>query len=51
MIIPIPLIIELRREGLIGDINEKKLLIIGQSGSSKSTIPMELMCDYFEAGL
>jgi GTPase SAR1 family protein len=46
---------ELRREGLIGDIktrleNEKKILIIGQSGSSKSTILMELICDYFDAG-
>ena len=46
---------ELRREGLIGDIKtklekEKKILIIGQSGSSKSTIIMELMCDYFDAG-
>ena len=46
---------ELRREGLIGDIKarlekEKKILIIGQSGRLKSTILMELMCDYFDAG-
>ena len=46
---------ELRREGLIDDIkarleNEKKILIIGPSGSSKSTILMELICDYFDAG-
>jgi ABC-type multidrug transport system fused ATPase/permease subunit len=46
---------ELRRERVINDIktkleNERKILIIGQSGSSKSTILMELMCDYFDAG-
>lgn len=46
---------ELRREGLIADIkskleNQGKLLIVGQSGSSKTTILMELMCDYFHAG-
>jgi GTPase SAR1 family protein len=46
---------ELRREGLIADIkskleNQGKLLIVGQSGSSKTTILMELMCDYFDAG-
>jgi tetratricopeptide (TPR) repeat protein len=45
---------ELRREGIIRDIktkleNEKKILIVGPSGSSKSTILMELMCDYFDA--
>jgi hypothetical protein len=46
---------ELRRETLIADIkgkleNEGKLLIVGQSGSSKSTILMELICDYFDDG-
>jgi hypothetical protein len=46
---------ELRREGIIRDIkarleNEKKILIVGLPGSSKSTILMELMCDYFDAG-
>lgn len=46
---------ELRRESLIDDIKSKlenggRLLIVGQSGSSKSTILMELMCDYFDAG-
>jgi tetratricopeptide (TPR) repeat protein len=46
---------ELRRETLIADIkskleNDGKLLIVGPSGSSKSTILMELMCDYFDAG-
>ncbi|HKG89501.1 MAG TPA: hypothetical protein VKA95_14350, partial [Nitrososphaeraceae archaeon] len=46
---------ELRRERIIDDIktrleNEKKILIVGQSGSSKSTILMELMCDYFDDG-
>ncbi|HYV52907.1 MAG TPA: hypothetical protein VE971_06385, partial [Candidatus Eisenbacteria bacterium] len=45
----------LRREGLIADIkskleNQGKLLIVGPSGSSKTTILMELMCDYFDAG-
>jgi hypothetical protein len=43
---------ELRREGLIADIkskleNQGKLLIVG---SSKTTILMELMCDYSDAG-
>ena len=42
---------ELRREALIADIknkleNEGRLLIVGQAGSSKTTILMELMCDY-----
>ncbi len=46
---------ELRREKMIADVkrrieNEHKLLILGQSGSSKSTILMELICDYFENG-
>ena len=46
---------ELRRQRIIADIktkleNQKKVLIVGQSGSSKSTILMELMCDYFDAG-
>lgn len=46
---------ELRREGLIADIksrleNQGKLLIVGQSGISKSTILMELICDYFHDG-
>jgi tetratricopeptide (TPR) repeat protein len=46
---------ELRRKTLIADIkskleNDGKLLILGKSGSSKSTILMELMCDYFDAG-
>jgi hypothetical protein len=46
---------ELRREGLIADIkskleNQGNLLIVGQPGSSKTTILMELMCDYFDAG-
>ena len=46
---------ELRRERIIAKIksnleSEGKLLIPGQSGSSKSTILMELMCDYFDAG-
>jgi hypothetical protein len=46
---------ELRREGLLAEIkskleNEGKLMIVGQPGSSKSTILMELMCDYFDAG-
>ncbi len=46
---------ELRREALIADIkskleNEGKLLIVGQSGSSKTTVLKELMCDYFDAG-
>jgi tetratricopeptide (TPR) repeat protein len=46
---------ELRRERIIDDIktrleNDKRILIIGQSGSSKSTILMELICDYFDAG-
>ncbi|MGB6533957.1 MAG: hypothetical protein WBF33_38235 [Candidatus Nitrosopolaris sp.] len=30
--------------------NQGKLLIVGQSGISKSTIFMELMCDYFDDG-
>lgn len=47
---------ELRREGLVADIkskleNQGKLLIVGQSGSSKTSILMELMCDYFDAGV
>lgn len=42
-------------KALIADIknkleNEGRLLIVGQSGSSKTTILMELMCDYFDAG-
>ena len=46
---------ELRREGLIADIknkleNQGRLLIVGQSGTSKTTVLMELMCDYFDAG-
>jgi tetratricopeptide (TPR) repeat protein/energy-coupling factor transporter ATP-binding protein EcfA2 len=46
---------ELRRESVIADIktklkNQKRVLIIGTSGSSKSTVLMELMCDYFDAG-
>ncbi len=46
---------ELRRERIIAKIksnleSEGKLLIAGQSGSSKSTILMELMCDYFDSG-
>lgn len=46
---------ELRREGIIRDIktkleNEKKILIVGPSGRSKSTILMELTCDYFDTG-
>lgn len=46
---------ELRREGLISDIKNKlenrgKLLMVGQSGISKTTTLMELMCDYFDAG-
>jgi tetratricopeptide (TPR) repeat protein len=46
---------ELRRENILEHIKRKldsegKLLIIGASGSSKSTTLMELMCDYFDAG-
>jgi len=46
---------ELRRDKVIDDITTKleregKLLIVGESGSSKSTILMELMCDYFDRG-
>jgi hypothetical protein len=46
---------ELRREGLIADIKNKlesqgKLVIVGQPRTSKTTILMELMCDYFDAG-
>jgi tetratricopeptide (TPR) repeat protein len=46
---------ELRRESLIDDIKSKlenggKLLIVGQSGTSKTTILMELMCNYFDSG-
>jgi tetratricopeptide (TPR) repeat protein len=44
---------ELRREKIIEYIksrlnNQGKLLIVGQSGSSKSTVLMELMCDYID---
>ncbi|MFZ0510930.1 MAG: hypothetical protein WAM14_04920 [Candidatus Nitrosopolaris sp.] len=47
--------LHLRREELIADIkseleNQGKLLIVGQSGISKSTILMELMCDHFDDG-
>jgi tetratricopeptide (TPR) repeat protein len=30
--------------------SEHRLLIVGESGTSKSTILMEIMCDYFEEG-
>jgi tetratricopeptide (TPR) repeat protein len=45
---------ELRRE-VIDDItkkldNEGKLLILGESGTSKTTILMEIMCDFFDRG-
>ena len=30
--------------------NQHQLLIVGESGTSKSTILMEIMCDYFDDG-
>lgn len=44
---------ELRRDKIIDGItkkldNEGKLLIVGESGTSKTTILMEIMCDYFD---
>jgi ABC-type multidrug transport system fused ATPase/permease subunit len=46
---------EFRREKVIEDITTKldsegKLLIVGESGTSKSTTLMEIMCDYFDKG-
>ena len=44
---------EYRREGLIAQIKYKleeknRLLLLGESGTSKTTLLMELMCDYLE---
>jgi KAP family P-loop domain/Pentapeptide repeats (8 copies)/Pentapeptide repeats (9 copies) len=46
---------DFRREAIINDIKEKletynKLLLVAGTGSSKSTILMEIMCDYFRKG-
>jgi ABC-type multidrug transport system fused ATPase/permease subunit len=46
---------ELRRDKVIEGITTKlesegKLLITGESGTSKTTILMEIMCDYFDRG-
>ena len=50
--------LEYRRDGLLEDIKRKlessennhRLLILGKPGSSKSTILMEIICDYFKDG-
>ncbi len=44
---------EYRREGVISEIKykleeKKRLLLLGESGVSKSTLLMEVMCDYLE---
>ena len=46
---------EFRRETVINEIKQKletnnKLLVLGESGTSKSTVLMEIMCDYFRDG-
>lgn len=46
---------ELRREKVIENITTKldtegKLLMVGESGTSKNTVLMEVMCDYFDKG-
>lgn len=46
---------EFKRETITDEIKQKleanyKLLLLGESGSSKSTVLMELICDYFRKG-
>ena len=46
---------EFKRETVINEIKQKletnnKLLLLGESGTSKSTVLMEIMCDYFRDG-
>ena len=46
---------DFRREALLSNIkkmleNQKRLLLLGESGTSKSTLLMEIMCDYFDNG-
>ena len=46
---------DFRRETLLSNIkemleNQKRLLLLGESGTSKRTLLMEIMCDYFDNG-
>ena len=46
---------EYRREKVISEIQrkleeKKKVLLLGKSGTSKSTLLMEIICDYFNQG-
>ena len=47
---------EYKRENVINEIKQKledkkRLLILGESGTSKSILLMELICNYFKEGL
>ena len=46
---------DFRREALLSHMkktleNQKRLLLLGESGTSKGTLLMEIMCDYFDNG-
>ena len=47
--------LEYRRDRVVNEISKKlesrhRLLLLGESGTSKSTLLMEILCDYFDTG-